>query len=72
MHVYVYVSVIAAAPKMTHVEGIKCGNIDLALMARVIHLWSVPDHTNPAEEGSLHMLFLDEKVVLSCLSHFCY
>jgi len=35
MHVYLFVLVMV--PKMTHVEGIKCGNIDLALTARVIH-----------------------------------
>lgn len=48
---------------MTNVAGIKCGNTDLALTVRVIHLWSVPDRTNPAVDGSLHMLLLDEKVL---------
>lgn len=48
---------------MTTVAGIKCGNTDLALTVRVIHLWSVPDRTNPVVDGSLHMLLLDEKVL---------
>ena len=45
---HVYLSVLVTTPTMTYVSGIKCGNTDLALTARVIHLWSVPDRTNPA------------------------
>jgi hypothetical protein len=67
MHIYFAISV--AAPKMTESE-IKCGKIELALKARVIHLWSIPDRNNPAEEGSLHMLLLDEKVLISYLFYF--
>jgi len=69
MQVYIYVLVMA--PTMTNVSGIKFGSTNLALIARVIHLWSVPDRTNPAEEGSLHMLLLDEKVFGSCLCYSC-
>jgi len=69
---HVYLSVLVTAPTMTYVSGFKCGNTDLALTARVIHLWSVPDRTNPAEEGSLHMLLLDEKVFGSCSFDFCW
>ena len=56
--------VLVMAPKMTHVSGIKCGNTDLTLIARVIHLRIVPDRTNPADDGSIHMLLIDEKVSL--------
>jgi len=65
---HVYLSVVVMVPKMTHVSGIKCWNTDLALTARVFHLWNVPDCTNDVEEGSL----LDEKVFRSCLSNFSY
>jgi len=41
--------------------GIKCGNTDLVLTARVIHLWSVFDRTNPADEGKLKGFREDEK-----------
>lgn len=54
-------SMKVAAAKMTEISEIKCGKIELALKARVIHLWSIPDWNNHAEEGSLHMLLLDEK-----------
>jgi len=69
---HVYLSVLVTALTMSYVSGIKCGNTDLALTARVIQLWSVPDCTNPAEEGSLHMLLLDEKVFSPCSFDFCW
>jgi len=58
IHHYLALSVVA--PKMTAVCDIKCGKIELALTVRFIHLWSVP-----AEEGSLHILLLDEKVYMA-------
>jgi len=68
MHIYFAISV--AAPKMTEISEIKCGKIELASKARVIRLWSIPDRNNPTEEGSLHMLLLDEKVPISYLFYF--
>lgn len=51
----------AMASKLTPISEIKCGKVEFNVKGRVIHLWSVPDRTNPAEEGSIHMLLLDEK-----------
>jgi len=60
----VFIALSVVAPKMTAIYDIKCGKIELAVRARIIHLWSVPDRVNPVEDGSLHMLLLDEKVCI--------
>lgn len=56
--------VLVLTTKFTAISEIKCGKTDLYLKARVIHLWSVPDKLNPAEDGSLQMVLLDEKVCI--------
>lgn len=56
--------VLVLTTKFTAISEIKCGKTDLYLKARVIHLWRVPDKLNPAEDGSLQMVLLDEKVCI--------
>ncbi|CAJ2643107.1 unnamed protein product [Trifolium pratense] len=46
--------------KMTKISEITSGKIDFQLRVRVINLWSTPDRANPAEDGALHMIFLDK------------
>lgn len=50
-------------PHYTEVAGIIAGKIEFQLRVRVIHFWTLPDRNNTVEEGSLHMLLLDEKVM---------
>jgi hypothetical protein len=49
--------------KKTRISEIKGGKIDFELRVRVINLWSTPDRNNPGEEGAIHMIFLDERVI---------
>ena len=73
---YFPIEVSVMATKFTPVSEVRCGNTSFNLKARVIHLWSVPDKINPAEEGTIHMLLLDEKVCISigffCCRDLCY
>jgi hypothetical protein len=54
--------------RKTKISEISGGKIDFDLRVRVINLWSTPDRNNPAEEGAIHMIFLDERV--NCLCFF--
>jgi len=65
------------APILTPVSAIVAGRINIKFQARVIHLWTVQDFTRPAEDISIHMLLIDEKVgVVTCIktfsTHFLY
>jgi hypothetical protein len=51
----------------TKIAEISAGKIDLELQVRVINLWTTPDRNNPAEDGAIHMIFLDQDV-----SYFFY
>ncbi|KAK2428600.1 replication protein A 70 kDa DNA-binding subunit [Trifolium repens] len=44
----------------TKIAEISAGKIDLELQVRVINLWTTPDRNNPAEDGAIHMIFLDQ------------
>ncbi|KAK2410174.1 replication protein A 70 kDa DNA-binding subunit [Trifolium repens] len=44
----------------TKVADISAGKIDFEIQVRVINLWTTPDRNNPAEEGAIHMIFLDQ------------
>ncbi|KAK2352282.1 replication protein A 70 kDa DNA-binding subunit [Trifolium repens] len=44
----------------TKVADISAGKIDFEIQVRVINLWTTPDRNNPAEEGAIHMVFLDQ------------
>jgi hypothetical protein len=46
----------------TKVAEISAGKIDFEIQVRVINLWNTPDRNNPAEEGAIHMIFLDQDV----------
>ncbi|KAK2386767.1 replication protein A 70 kDa DNA-binding subunit [Trifolium repens] len=48
--------------RKTKISEISGGKIDFDLRVRVINLWSTPDRNNPAEEGAIHMIFLDERL----------
>ncbi|GAU43970.1 hypothetical protein TSUD_283970 [Trifolium subterraneum] len=48
--------------KMTKISEICGGKVDFELRVRVINLWTTPDRSNPAEEGAIHMIFLDAMV----------
>ncbi|KAK2371204.1 hypothetical protein QL285_084180 [Trifolium repens] len=51
--------------RKTKISEISGGKIDFDLRVRVINLWSTPDRNNPAEEGAIHMIFLDEREILA-------
>jgi len=36
--------------------------INIRLHVRVIHIWTIPEFNRPREDGSIHLLLLDEKV----------
>jgi hypothetical protein len=46
----------------TKVADITAGKIDFEIEVRVINLWTTPDRNNPAEEGAIHMILLDQDV----------
>jgi hypothetical protein len=52
------------APIYTPVSAIVAGKIKLKLKVCVVHLWTVPDFNMPNEENFLHMLLLDERVLI--------
>jgi len=52
------------APIVTPVYAIVAGKISIKLHVRVINVWTVSEFHNPAEDSSIHMLLLDEKVCL--------
>ena len=52
-----------AMMKVTSVSKIVCGKIEFQARASVIHLWLILDRNNSSEEGSIHMILLDEKVI---------
>ncbi|KEH19359.1 hypothetical protein MTR_8g047190 [Medicago truncatula] len=37
--------------------------IDFQIQSRVINLWTTPDHFNPNEVGSMHMILLDDQAL---------
>ena len=53
---------VVLATKFIGISEIVCGRTTFNLKARVINLWSVPDKLNPAHEGSIQMVLMDEKV----------
>jgi hypothetical protein len=59
--------------KTTKIAEITGGKIDFELRIRVLNLWAIPDCSNPAEEGAIHMIFLDGEVCLAfCFLTFMY
>jgi hypothetical protein len=36
--------------------------IDFEMKVRIVHLWTIPDKANPAEDGSIQMFLVDDKV----------
>ena len=52
----------AMAPIITPVSAIVGGKINFKLKVRFIHMWSIPEFGNPAEDQFIHMLLLDERV----------
>ncbi|GAU45375.1 hypothetical protein TSUD_89950 [Trifolium subterraneum] len=50
--------------KLTKISEIRGGKVDFELRVRVINLWTTPDRSNPAEEGAIHMIFLDAANVM--------
>jgi hypothetical protein len=50
------------APIITPVSAIVGGKINFKLKVRFIHMWSIPEFGNPAEDQFIHMLLLDERV----------
>jgi hypothetical protein len=58
------------APVITPIAAILAGKINIKIHCRVIHIWTIPDFSNPNEDGSMHMLLLDEKVYyLASIQH---
>jgi hypothetical protein len=53
--------------RKTKISEICGGKIDFEIQVRVMNLWSTPDRNNPAVEGAIHMIFLDETVCLEIL-----
>jgi hypothetical protein len=51
----------------TPISAIVPGKLDFQVRVRVIHLWIVPDRMKPTEDGTIQMLFLDDKVSILCL-----
>jgi hypothetical protein len=51
----------------TPISAIVSGKLDFQVKVRVIHLWIVPDLMKPTEDGTIQMLFLDDKVSILCL-----
>ncbi|MCH91160.1 replication protein A 70 kDa dna-binding subunit, partial [Trifolium medium] len=47
---------------ITPVSAIVGGKINFKLKVRLIHVWTIPEFNNPAENQCLHMLMLDEQV----------
>ncbi|KAK2386988.1 replication protein A 70 kDa DNA-binding subunit [Trifolium repens] len=45
----------------TPISAIVPGKLDFQVRVRVIHLWIVPDRMKPTEDGTIQMLFLDDK-----------
>ncbi|MCH81735.1 hypothetical protein A2U01_0002527 [Trifolium medium] len=50
--------------RKTKIAEICGGKIDFELRVRVINLWATPDRNNAAEDGAIHMIFLDDEVGL--------
>ncbi|WJX46007.1 hypothetical protein P8452_32848 [Trifolium repens] len=45
----------------TLISAVVLGKLDFQVRVRVIHLWIVPDRMKPTEDGTIQMLFLDDK-----------
>ncbi|WJX67308.1 hypothetical protein P8452_51786 [Trifolium repens] len=45
----------------TPISAIVPGKLDFQVKVRVIHLWIIPDLMKPTEDGTIQMIFLDDK-----------
>jgi hypothetical protein len=63
-HTHTYFEYIGIYVKKTKVAEITSGRVDFELRVRVINIWATPDRVNPADDGAIHMIFLDEDVCL--------
>ncbi|GAU31435.1 hypothetical protein TSUD_222060 [Trifolium subterraneum] len=43
----------------TAISAIAAGKIDFEMKVCIVHLWTVPDKANPAEDGSIQMLLVE-------------
>ena len=50
------------APIITPIAAIVAGRINIRMHVCVVHIWTIPEFNKPQEDGSIHLLLLDEKV----------
>jgi len=59
-------SFVGKSDKITQISEIVTGRIDFNLKVRVMNMWTTPDRSRPTEQGNIHMILVDEKVILLC------